>query len=372
MIRNIDNPFLISGYASPEYFCDRTEETGKLMDALNNGRNITLLAPRRMGKTGLIKNVFYHLGRQSDRGVIYIDIYAAQNLTDFTHRFASAVIGSLDSNFERALSSATRFFRSFRPVLALDPVTGGRSYSFTLDPNQSETTLRECFDYLGQSNKRVVVAIDEFQQIANFPEKGTEALLRSFIQFIPQVRFIFAGSKRHLMAEMFSVPKRPFYNSTQLVPLGKIDREAYYRFAADHLSKIGVGLSRDVFCFVYDLFDGVTWYLQAILNRLYGFRSARQEDVARAISDILEENAYGFGMLLESYPKGCVNLLYALAHEGTVKEINSGAFLNKHNLKGASSVNLSLKKLMRNNLVDHLEDGYKIDDRFFNIWLRKQ
>ena len=369
----IDNPFVLCGYDSPEYFCDRVQETKDLIEALENGRNVTLLAPRRMGKTGLVQNVFWELRRRGGWKTAYVDVFAAQNLADFARRLGAAVIGTMDTSFEKALKAATRFFRSFRPVVSVDPVTGAQSYSFTLDPQNVEATLKECFDYLAKNGRRCVVAIDEFQQVAEFPEKGAEALLRSYIQFLPKTRFVFAGSKRHLMAEMFSAPKRPFYNSTQMFPLGVIDRNAYCAFAAKHMKGAGVALSSEVFDRVYDLFDGVTWYVQAVMNRLYGFRSATDSDVARAVDRLVAENAYNFGNLLETLPPGSVRLLKAVAAEGKVRELTAGAFMARHGLHANSSVKLSLVKLMDAGLISKNDDGlYLVDDRLFGIWLARQ
>ena len=371
MKNEIINPFLTVGYESPEYFCDREEETQRLLEALENGRNVTMLAPRRMGKTGLIKNVFHHLKARGDWAVIYVDIFSAQNLAEFTHRLAAAVVGSLDTNVEKALTAASRFFRSFRPVVSVDPMTGSSSYSFTLQANEYEQTLKECFDYLAKAEKRVVVAIDEFQQVSQFPERGTEALLRSYIQFIPKVRFIFAGSKRHMMAEMFSQPNRPFYNSTQTFPLGTIAPDKYYEFAARHFQSVGIELPRETFDTIYTRFDGVTWYVQVVLNRLFGYRSVEIADVDRAIEALIAENAYNFENLIESYPSGCVRLLRAIAAEGAVKEINAGDFVTRHQLRATSSVNKSLAKLRETNLVDKTEKGYIVDDRLLGLWLRR-
>ena len=367
-----DNPFVVYGYDSPEYFCDREGETAELIDAIENGRNVTLLSPRRMGKTGLIHNVFHRLRKEGVWTPVYVDVFAAQNLAEFVQRFGAAVIGAMDTNVEKALSTATRFFRSFRPVVSVDPVTGAHSYSFTLDPANVESTLKECFDYLGKGGRRCVVAVDEFQQVADFPEKGTEALLRSYVQFLPHTRFIFAGSKRHLMAEMFSAPKRPFYNSTQTFPLGVIPKDAYFAFAERHMRAGGVKLSREVFDGVYGLFDGVTWYVQTVLNRLYGFRSAQPSDVARAIDRVMAENAYNYGNLLATLPDGSIRLLRALAAEGRVRAVTAGAFMSRHGLHANSSVKISLVKLLDSGLVSRDDDlSYRVDDRFFSMWLAR-
>lgn len=371
MKRKLENPFLVSGYVSPEYFCDREEETSRLVSAFRNGRNVTLFAPRRMGKTGLIKNAFHHMESGGEWKTVYVDVFSTQNQADFTRLFASSVIGSMDSSVDKALKAATRFFTHFRPTVSVDPVTGSQSYSFGLDAGHVEATLKECFDYLASREQQCVVAIDEFQQVATYPEKGTEALLRSFIQFMPNTRFVFAGSKRHMMSEMFSLPTRPFYNSTQSLPLEPIPLDSYFAFAARHMKSGGIALARETFDRIYGMFDGITWYIQEVLNRLYAFRSARPDDVSRAVVGIISESEYSFGNIVESLPPGSVRLLRAIAREGTVKGVNAGAFIAKHGLKATSSVNVSLKKLLDSGFVEKTEKGYVVEDRFFGMWLAR-
>ena len=195
-----NNPFLITGYHSPEYFCDREQETEGMIKALYNGRNVTLIAPRRMGKTGLVKNVFYKLREQEpDTVTFYMDIYSTQSLGDFIRLFASTVLGKLDSVPQKALSRVGRFIKSCRPVFTFDELTGQPKVTIDIAPSSEEATLKEIFDYLQSSEKRCYIAIDEFQQIAEYPEKGCEALIGSYIQFVPNIKFVFAGSKQHIM-----------------------------------------------------------------------------------------------------------------------------------------------------------------------------
>ena len=221
-----NNPFLISGYHSPEFFCDREQETAKILDALSNGRNVTLIAPRRMGKTGLIRHAFYHLKEQQPEIVtLYMDIFSTQSLGDFVRLFANTVLGKLDSAPQKALSRISQFIRSCRPVFTFDEITGVPKVTIDVAPAEEENTLKEIFDYLASSEKRCYIAIDEFQQITEYDEKGVEALLRSYIQFLPNVNFIFAGSRKHVMQEMFTSSKRPFYQSTQVVTIDAINIE---------------------------------------------------------------------------------------------------------------------------------------------------
>lgn len=369
-----NNPFLISGYHSPDYFCDRKRETTAILEALHNGRNLTLIAPRRMGKTGLIRHAFFHLKEQHpDIVTLYMDIYSTQSLGDFVRLFAYTVLGKLDSVPQKALNRIGTFIRSCRPVFTFDELTGIPKVTIDLSPSEEERTLKEIFDYLGSSEKRCYIAIDEFQQITEYPEKGVEALLRSYIQFLPNVNFIFAGSKQHVMQEMFTSSKKPFYQSTQLLTIDTIDRKEYAAFAMEHFSKQHTQLPQVIFEAIYAKFDGHTWYVQNLLNRLYGYnRDVDLELVTYATEQIIAEQSYSYASLLKAYSAGNVRLLKAIACEGCVKEVLSGEFISKHKLRAASSVSSSLKKLVDHELIYQTTDGYIIYDRFMGEWLRMQ
>ena len=369
-----NNPFLIVGYHSPEFFCDRETETATILDALKNGRNITLIAPRRMGKTGLICNAFHHLKEQkSDIVTLYMDIYSTQSIGDFVRLFANTVLGKLDAAPQKALNSISQFIHSCRPVFTFDELTGVPKVTIDVAPQDEKSTLKEIFDYLASSQRHCCIAIDEFQQIAEYPEKGIEALLRSYIQFLPNVNFIFAGSKQHLMQEMFTSSKRPFYQSTQLINIGSIDRETYADFAIGLFAQCSKLLPRDVFYAIYEMYDGHTWYIQYLLNRLYGYnQDVDMVMVSDAMEQIVSEQSYSYQTLLKSYSAGQVRLLKAIAREGCVKEILAGDFISRNRLRAASSVSASLKRLQDNELVYLTPQGYIIYDRFMREWLRQQ
>jgi len=368
-----NNPFLVSGYRSPEYFCDREQESASITDALQNGRNVTLISPRKMGKTGLIQHVFYRLKQQQPEiTTFYMDIFPTQNLREFVQFFASIVLEKLDSTPQRVMKRVGKFIKSFRPLFTVDEFTGMPQVTVTITPEHEEASLKEVFDCLQSAGKRYCIAIDEFQQMAEYPEKGVEALLRSYIQFLPDVNFIFAGSKQHVMHEMFLSVKRPFYQSTQVITIAQINREEYYGFAAGFFGEKRA-LDRETFSLVYDEFDGHTWYMQAILNRLYG--NGKKPDAAlvkNVIVGIIAESTYTFESLLAAYSPVAVRVLKAIAKERRVKEINSGDFIARYGLKAASSVNTALKRLIDRELVYKTPDGYMVYDHFMAIWLRQQ
>ena len=365
-----NNPFIIVGYNGPEYFCDRTKETEKLIGAITNDRNVTLIAPRRYGKTGLIHHVFGLLPKEYV--TIYLDIFALRDLTAFTKAFASAIVGALDTPIEKTLSSIATFFRSCRPTITPQG-DGMPKFSFDIAPNQAEATLSEAFDYLKKRERRVVVAIDEFQQILEFPETGTEALLRGHVQDIPWVRFVFAGSRHHLMGEMFTSAKHPFYQSTDILPLGVIERGAYCDFAKHHFESSGQAFDVDCFNALYARFAGITWYVQSVLNRVWqagvGFTDVAQID--DVVDEMVEDRSLILRDLYFSQSGAARRVLAAIAAEGEAHEVFSSSFIRRHNLPATSTIRSTLKSLTASDLVYRTESGYIVYDRIFAEWIRK-
>ena len=365
------NPFVTAGYAGEEYFCDRRRETARLIAAFENDRNITLIAPRRYGKTGLIMNALAKMPTEFTG--IYLDIFPIEDLATFTSAFASAVTGALDSPIEKTLSAVARFFKSCRPTITPQE-DGMPRFSFDIAPSAAKATLDDAFAYLKAKDRRAVIAIDEFQQIAEFPEKGVEALLRSHVQFVPWIRFVFAGSRHHVMSEMFGSAKRPFYQSTEILSLGTIDPGEYETFARSHFATRRDRVDSKVFRALYDRFDGITWYVQAVLNKVWesgrGLTDAAQID--EAVRLLVEGSDIVFHDLFRSQNEASRALLRAVAADGCVASPTSGDFLSRHGFKSHSTVRSALADLVGNDLLYQTDNGYVVYDRLFGIWLARQ
>ena len=363
------NPFLTAGYAGEDYFCDRRKETARLIAAFENDRNVTLIAPRRYGKTGLIKNALAKMS--SEFTGVYLDIFSVEDLASFTSAFASAVTGALDSPVEKTLSAVARFFKSCRPTITPQE-DGMPHFSFDIAPSVAKATLDETFAYLKAKERRAVIAIDEFQQIAEFPEKGVEALLRSNVQFVPWVRFVFAGSRHHVMSQMFGSAKRPFYQSTEILSLGAIDPDEYCKFAARHFASRRDRVDPDVFRLLYSRFEGITWYVQAVLNKVWesGRGLVDVSQIDDAVHSLVEGSDLVFHDLFRSQNEASRALLRAVAADGCVAEPTSGAFLSRHGFKSHSTVRSALADLVDNDLLYRSDNGYVVYDRLFGVWLR--
>ena len=145
--KKIKNPFVYQGYVGPEYFCDRAEETEELISNLRNGRNTVLISPRRIGKTGLIKNSFWHIKQQEKDAIcIYIDIFATKNQHDFVELLGTAIAQNVLSREKKAIKHLLEFFGSWRPVFGVDPMTGTPTVSVSIEASQSSMTLKTIFD----------------------------------------------------------------------------------------------------------------------------------------------------------------------------------------------------------------------------------
>lgn len=372
--RTLTNPFIYQGYESPKYFCDREVETKTLLAHLKNGRNVTLISPRRIGKTGLIKNTFYHLKEQEkDATCLYIDIFATKNLHDFVELLGVMVINEIVRKNASFIEKTISFFSALRPVLSMDPLTGEPSVSITVEPSKEDITIQSIFNYLNDSEQEVYIAIDEFQQIAEYPEKGTEALLRSYIQFAQHVHFIFSGSKFHLMAEIFGSPKHPFYQSTEMMGLKPLDSDVYFDFCLQFFKEKSGNVAKDIFEYLYNMFEGHTWYIQCIMNRLYEANNNVEsiEQVNAAILSILAGREPQFESLSQFFTGNQFSLLKAIAKEGIVAQPTAGRFIKSHNLSGASSTKAALKVLEDKELVYRKPEGYIIYDRFMDLWLKR-
>lgn len=374
-MKELNNPFVVYGYKGAAYFCDREKETEKIVKGLLNERHITLIAPRRIGKTGLIHHVFAKIKEQQpETCCIYFDILATKTLEQFVQLMARNVLGRLDTPSQTALRKVQDFFSAFRPTMTFDANTCMPTFSIDVANSQEEVSLKRIFEYLKQSNKRCYIAIDEFQQIMNYPDTDTEALLRSFIQFVPNVYFIFAGSKQHMMSDIFLSPDRPLYQGAQIVNIKEIDEHTYYEFANSMFNKRSQNLPESVFHYLYDKVDGQTWYIQATMNRIYSNQTAAisDADVHEAINELIDEEEVAFENYYSSLTNNQAKLLVAIAREKQVKSPMAQTFISKYNLPALSSIKMALKNLLESQLIYQYKGVYVVYDRFFGMWLRER
>ncbi|MCC8113484.1 MAG: ATP-binding protein [Bacteroidales bacterium] len=368
----LENPFVVRGYMGPEYFCDREAETQSLLQALRSRRNVTLISPRRMGKSGLIHHVFDHVRNNSPEiYCFYLEIFSTHSLAEFIEVFANAVFQAFETKVEKFMKNIYSILSHCRPTITPDELTGLPTLSLDIQPGREVHTLNDIFSYLISSGKRIYIAIDEFQQIGEYPEKGVEALLRRYVEMANNVSFIFSGSKKHLMQQMFTMPERPFYQSTQTLSLTTIDQDEYRKFAQRHFAAAGQSLTDEAFDYIYDTVMGHTWYVQYWLSKAFD-DGADTIDLPQAkleLATILgeeDDNFYNYTVMLTAAQK---SLLIALAKERVVNSPYAVEFIKKYNLPSPSTIRSTLQTLINKEYVIENRGDFTVYNRFFMLWL---
>ena len=374
---NINNPFVTNGYAGEHYFCDRVEETRSLIDLLTNGNNVALISPRRLGKTDLIYHCFDQSEIKDNYYTFLIDIYATSSLQDFVNALGRSIIDALKPFGKKALQRFLDVVASLRPDVTFD-VFGMPSLGVSMGSiDKPEVSLDEIFKFLEQADRPCIVAIDEFQQIASYSgNANVEALLRTHIQRCRNANFVFSGSQRHLMDNMFTSPSRPFYQSVTLMNLKPLDLGVYRDFAVGLFNDAGKVLLPEVVDQVYRDFSGVTAYMQRLMNVLF-MRTSEGDTctvdmIDLAINYTLDMASDTYEALLRQIPEKQRNVFIAIAVEGEVENVTGGAFARKYRLPSTSSVNSAIKGLLAKDFITQAKSGgYQVYDKLFALWLRR-
>lgn len=368
------NPFIVTGKIEPEYFCDRVEESARLVKSITNGNNLVIISPRRMGKTGLIQFCYEKPEIKEEYYTFFIDILHTSSLREFTYLLGREIYETLLPRSRKMANLFIQTIKSISSKFGFDPLSGTPTFNVELgDIERPEYTLDEIFRYLASADKPCIVAIDEFQQVAKYPEKNIEALLRTHIQKIRNSNFIFAGSERHMMQEMFLSASRPFYHSADMLELKAIVPETYIPFIAGHFEKRQRRVEATDIKRVYTLFKGHTYYIQKTFNEAFADTPAGEtctlETIRTAIDTMIASNDTIFREILSNIPEKQKEVLYAIAKEGEAERITSAQFIKRHNLSSASSVQSAIKKLLEKDIITEISKVYSITDKLFAMWI---
>ena len=374
----VNNPFIISNeYIAEKYFCDRKFETKVLVDNILNGRNTVLISIRRMGKSGLISHCFNNKLISKDYTTFFIDLYSTSSLSEMVSLMGKEILDSLKGKGEKVFDRFITTVKSLVTGITIDPVTGQPTLNISIGNIQKpDQTLKEIFEYLEKSDRPCVVAIDEFQQIADYPETNVVALLRTYVQKCKQTQFIFSGSKRRMMDKLFNEPSEPFYQSCTNLYLEAIDKKVYYEFASEKFIEADKRLCEDCFNRMYDALDGHTWYIQRLLNEMYATvdkgETAGITELNGAMQHIhrLDRRSYEESIQQLSNPQK--QLLIAIAKDIKAKEITSSDFVRKHGLRSSSSVQSAAKSLYEAETITREVDTYFVTNRFLGFWLMER
>lgn len=370
---NVENPFLTKGYISPEYFCDREEETKALLDAVRNGRDIILYGKRKMGKSALIKHIFHKLGKKTI--TVWVDLLPSESFDDMLTLTANAVLDAYTKE-NTVGKKLWEGIKNLRPIVAYDEISGLPNVSFDIASQKARVqTFSELIRLLANTSNKVVLAFDEFQQIQNYPEKNIEEYLRTLLQSLPNVAVIFSGSDQHMLMQMFDSIDRPFYNFGQHLRLGPIDSDKYVSFIQKHFKaakkKIEAG---EIYNFI-EWCNHRTMNIQIIANRLYSKRTKAitAKDIMEMRETILKEKEDIYYTLKRVVSKGQWKVIEAFANEGKVYEPYGKVFMNKYGFTNSSTIRRVVKFCLDKGLLyqgqDETASFYELDDIFLRRWI---
>ena len=375
-IELMNNPFITTGYAGEEYFCDRVEETRELRSLLVNENNVAIISPRRLGKTELIYHVFDCDEFRDSYYCFLVDIYATKSLSDFVNLLGKSVLDTLKPKGRSVWEKFILTVSSIRSEISFD-MNGMPSWSIGLgEIRNPAATLDEIFSYLQNADRPCIVAIDEFQQITKYEDSTAEATLRTYVQRTTNAHFIFSGSQRHLMDGMFISPSRPFYQSVTIINLQPLALSKYTEFAVIKFRERERDLDPEVVSILYKRFDAVTSYIHRTLNVLF----SRTEKGCRCGTDIIDEtidfivkqSSDTYESLLYQMPVKQRDVFLAIASAKEAKEVTGSSFIRKYGLVSPSSVSSAVKSLLDKDFITNDKGVYSVYDKFFLLWLDRK
>ena len=374
-MKNSFNPFIIKGYLSKEYFCDREKELNILLRNSQNGSNTTLISPRKMGKSGLIFRFFEDLEVEKPLQSIYVDIYSSRSLKDFIKLMAEAIL----QKFPEKSAIGKKFMKllkGLRPLISFNPLTGVPQIQIEFQSSQEiNYTLQGLFTFLEEQNTPIIIAIDEFQQIAEYPEKNVEALLRTYIQQLKNIHFIFCGSNKSMMTEMFSSANRPFFAGARLLYLDKLENSSYKPFISNHFEINKRQIKDDALEAILSSTKSHTYYTQNLCNYIFsmGAKMIDVDVIKSAMAEILRENESFFFQYRQLLTPDQWNFMIAVAKENEVSQVTAQKFISKYHIGSPANSRRILKSLIEKELI--LENtsieksSYQIYDVFLSRWL---
>lgn len=370
------NPFILRNYLGAEYFCNRQKELKSLTEKFDNQRFTTLISQRRMGKTGLIYRFFDHIrDHNPDVKCLYIDLLDTQNMDDFIKKLTEEIALKVYSSSNKILKNFKNIFHSINPLITFDSNNGIPQVEFGFkNAAERQNSLNDLLQFLRNYENPILIVFDEFQQIANYPDLNMEAVLRTHIQNIQNINFIFSGSDKHLLTEMFLSSKRPFFQSTDTMYLNPIPVDEYTKFIIEKMALGKKTISQAALDYIFEFTKVHTFYVQNMCNRLFISNSKNidlkdAKEIGQIILDENENSYYGYRRLI---PEIQWKLLEGIAKEQGAEKIFSSYFIQTYKLNTQGSTQKALQGLIDKEMIYEDDKKYYVQDVFLSRWLEKR
>lgn len=377
MTNENEAPFVFGVRVEGDTFTDRKEETNRLKMNFLYGVNTILISPRRMGKTSLVEKVC-SLVESDTLKIAKIDAFGCRSENDFINAFATAVVRATSSKWEEWMENAKTFLSRFIPKISIgqDPLT---DFSIALEYNRANTVTEDILQLpetiAKQKGIKIVICIDEFQQIADFPDSITfQKKLRSVCQLQSNVSYCLYGSKKHMMEKMFQSQSHPFYRFGDLFYLDKISETDWVEYICDRFRVTGKEISRELASEICIVTDRYSSYVQQLawLVWLRTDKHATKEDVEFGIDRMLDACEPLFIQQTESLSAYQMNFLRALAN-GVHTGFTRSEILDTYQLGTAANISRLKKALTEKDLIMMTAPKkLEISDPILALWLKRR
>lgn len=373
----MENPFIIGKAAVGDYFINRVEDRRRLNANLTHGINTVIISPRRWGKTSLVKNVLSSIDDERFL-TVFVDVFRCKSEYEFYRNFSTCVIKQTSSKIDEWVEMVKTFLSGITPKFSFgsDPLN---DFSLSFEWNERDDAEDEILSLpqkiAEKKGKKIIVCLDEFQQIAEFPSSvDFQKKLRSVWQHQQDVTYCMFGSKKHLMENFFSNKSMPFFKFGDMMFLKKIEITEWIPFICRNFSNTGKSISEkqaERICnvtacqssYVQQL-SWITWY------KTEGITTDKNID--SAIDDLLEQNKTFFQSDVEQLTELQYNFMRAIAN-GVTQGFTRKDILRKYRLESSANVQAIKKAMISKDLIYMDDDGnIQFNDPLFSLWVRKE
>jgi AAA+ ATPase superfamily predicted ATPase len=374
----MESPFQFGTLATKENFIDRNEDRAMLKQLLTSHINVMLISPRRWGKSSLVKRSMEELtSEKNDIKVCFIDAFSISSEAEFYRTFASKVIECASSKFEKWTEDAKNLLNGVIPQLVIkDQVTDFMAFDIKFKPEEKDKlTILQLPETLAKKKGiKIIVCIDEFQQLSNLAEyKDMEGKMRSVWQQQELTTYCLYGSKRHMMMDIFNNSNNPFYRFGQVVFLDKITKNNWMPFIIEGFRKTNKHISEDYASKICDIVECHSWYLQQLSFFIWTKteKEVTADDFNYGVKQLLNINTPMFQSDCNKLTPAQLELLRAIAAGET--KFSSAEVNSKYNLGNPNTLAKNKRSLQEQDIIEKTKDNtFHFVDPIFKLWIEKE
>jgi len=367
----MNKQFTYEGFAIGDNFCGRVEEINYLKQLVQNSNNLVLFSKRRMGKSSLLQELIQNNIQQDDYICVYIDLFEISSKIDFLRLVTQQTANALPITIQSGVSQLVKIFKHISFGVDIDSSNGNLSFFPKIIASEFDTAIDDYFislnNYIQNSGKKAIIIFDEFQQIVNIKDKKIDAIIRKHIQSHNNISYIFSGSKKHLLTNLFANINAPLYQMATFKELRPINEDDFFNFAN---LKLKYKIKSNEFNYIYTVSGQESKLIQEILYNILrnNIQNITIENIDEIINDIIDEKAVPFRIIFDMLSNSKKIALKILAQ---TKNIYSKSLLEKYDIT-KPTLQSAIKKLYNEeNLVDKKDDIYIFDNKLFELWCKR-